>query len=93
MFPPLATLAWIHENREPMDKPFKTPDHPNAIHSIRFEASKVGLQTAARESVMMEDAENSAKAWIFSHQDAIEVVSISSALGVMSAMVTVWYRS
>ena len=76
-----------------MTEPIHTPKNPQAIHSIRFVASKIGLQTQARDEAMMDDAELDAKKWMWDHQDTVEVVSISSALGSATAMVTVWYRS
>ena len=76
-----------------MNPPVKTPQNPNAVHSIRFESALSGFLTAARERKMMDEAEKLAKAWIWEFQNEIKVISISSSLSSMNAFVTVWYSS
>jgi hypothetical protein len=75
-----------------MSVPRPVPAPPRRIRCARFDSSKSGLFTVEREREMMLAAEEDAEQWLAEHPEA-DVVSISTSLGKMTAMVTIWYRA
>lgn len=74
-----------------MSVPAPDPAPPRRIACARFDSTRSGFFTAEREREMMLAAEEEAELWLAEHPD-LDVVSISSSMGKMTAMVTVWYR-
>jgi hypothetical protein len=66
------------------------PLPPPSIEFMRFEGSGAGLHTVAFDRRRIEQAQVAARQWLASQQN-IEVISIETCFGNMTAFVTVWF--